>query len=104
MWTTDWEDIAGRAAAGPGRVGSFNPEEQPSSRFRSYGPPLREERLRSFRSCTYRPTGGGPARVARRGRAGGRGREQSDEDEIGGNRRIGVQDRSCRGLAMAGSS
>jgi hypothetical protein len=29
---------------------------------------------------------------------------QSDEDKIGGNRRIGVHDRSCRGLATAGTS
>ena len=37
----------GRTAVG--RAGSFNPEEPRSSRFRSYGPSLREERLRSFR-------------------------------------------------------
>ena len=48
MWTTDRKDMTGRTAVG--RAGSFNPEEQRSSRFRSYGPPLREERLRSFRS------------------------------------------------------
>ena len=35
----------GRTAVG--RAGSFNPEEPRSSRFRSYGPSLREERLRS---------------------------------------------------------
>ena len=29
---------------------------------------------------------------------------QSDEDKIGGNRKIGVHDRSCRGLAAAGTS
>jgi hypothetical protein len=46
MWTTDREDITGRAAAG--RAGPFYPEEQCSSLFRSYGPPLREERLRCF--------------------------------------------------------
>ncbi len=61
------------------------------------------------------PTGGGPARVARRGRAGAGGRRpaagaparcgQSDdsEDEIGGNRRFVVHERSCRGLATAGT-
>jgi hypothetical protein len=48
MWTTDREDITGRAAAG--RAGSLNPKKQRSSRFRSYGPPLREERLRSKQS------------------------------------------------------
>ena len=42
------ERTGGRTAAG--RAGSFNPEEQRSSRFRSYGPPLREERLRSIRA------------------------------------------------------
>ena len=40
------------------------------------------------------PTGGGLVRVVRRG--------QSDEDKICGNRRIGVHDRSFRGLATAG--
>ena len=29
---------------------------------------------------------------------------QSDEDKIGGNRRFVVHDRSCRGLATAGTS
>jgi hypothetical protein len=29
---------------------------------------------------------------------------QSDEDKIGGNRWIGVHDRSCRGLATAGTT
>ena len=70
MLTRDREDITGRAAAG--RAGSFNPEEQRSSRFLSYGPPLREERLRSF--C---PPGGGLAHVAQRGCACG-GRERGE--------------------------
>jgi hypothetical protein len=48
MWTTDRSDSTGRAAVG--RAGSINPEEQRSSRFRSYGPPQREERFSSFRS------------------------------------------------------
>ena len=39
----------GRTAVG--RASSFNPEEPRSSRFRSYGPSLREERSRSFRWC-----------------------------------------------------
>jgi CDGSH-type Zn-finger protein len=38
--------IEGGRTAG-GRAGSFNPEEQRFSRCRSYGPSLREERLRS---------------------------------------------------------
>lgn len=36
--------------------------------------------------------------------AGGSAVRQSDEDKIGGNRWIGVHDRSCRGLATAGTS
>ena len=87
----------GKAAAG--RAGSFNPEEQRSSRFRSYGPPLREERYRSFRSCTNRPDRRrpGPCRTTwAGGRRAGVRCGQSDEDKIGGFRRIGVHDRSCR--------
>jgi hypothetical protein len=50
MWpvTRNQKERTGRAAAG--RAGSFNPEEQRSSRFRSYGPPPREERSRSASS------------------------------------------------------
>jgi hypothetical protein len=47
MWTTDREDITVTGWVAAGRPGSFNQEEQRSSRFLSYGPPLREERLRS---------------------------------------------------------
>ncbi len=43
MWIRNRKERTGGAAAG--RAGSFNSEEQRSSRFRSYGPPLREERL-----------------------------------------------------------
>ena len=46
----------GRTAAG--RAGSFNPEEQRSSRFRSYGPPLREECKEGGAKST-RPKGAG---------------------------------------------
>jgi hypothetical protein len=69
MWTTDREDITGRAAAG--RAGSFNPEEQRSSRFRSYGPPLRKNGYVLSGVERTGPPGGCPARVARRGWAGG---------------------------------
>ncbi len=52
-----------------------------------------------------RPAADGPRRVTRAGRRRVGARcGQSDEDKIGGNRRIGVHDRSCRGLATAGSS
>ena len=45
---TGREDVTGRAAAG--WACSFNREEQCSSLFLSYRPPLREELLRSFQS------------------------------------------------------
>ena len=62
---TGRRDVTGRAAAR--RAGSFNPEELGNvlsgpGRFRSYGPPLREERIRSFRTRV------GPARAGQKRR------------------------------------
>jgi hypothetical protein len=45
-WTVYRKEMTGRASAW--RANLFNLEEQRSSLFRSYGPPLREEQLRSF--------------------------------------------------------
>ena len=55
-------------------TGGLSGQNDRSSRFRSYGPPLREERLRSFRSRTNRPAtmaarfvSNRPGRARRRG-------------------------------------
>ncbi len=62
MWTRNRKERTGRAAAG--RAGSFNPEEQRSARFRSYGPPLREERFKISRVDFSRVSLSGANRVS----------------------------------------
>ena len=62
-----WTGTGRETRPGRHRAGQFvlSGKNGRSSRFRSSGPPLREERFRSFRSRTNRPARRRPGRVAR---------------------------------------